>query len=191
MLDILEDYLCLRNYTYERIDGSIVGMKRQLAIDRFQAKGEKEGNIPFIMMLSTKAGGVGINLTAADTVVIFDSDWNPQNDIQAQSRCHRIGQTKKVEVYRLLSRKTYELKMFHMASLKLGLDQAVLQGIENNQKKCSLSKKEIEKLLRHGAYDIFNEDKSGMAEAESNQFISQDIDSILERRTRKLVYENK
>jgi SNF2 family DNA or RNA helicase len=73
----------------------------------------------------------GINLTAADTCIIFDSDWNPQNDLQAQARCHRIGQTKNVKVYRLLTRKTYEMQMFHMSSLKMGLDQAVLQGIEN------------------------------------------------------------
>lgn len=73
----------------------------------------------------------GINLTAADTCIIFDSDWNPQNDLQAQARCHRIGQTKSVKVYRLLTRRTYEMQMFHMSSLKMGLDQAVLQGIEN------------------------------------------------------------
>lgn len=73
----------------------------------------------------------GINLTAADTCIIFDSDWNPQNDLQAQARCHRIGQTKNVKVYRLLTRKTYEIQMFHMSSLKMGLDQAVLQGIEH------------------------------------------------------------
>lgn len=60
------------------------------------------------------------------------SSRNPQNDLQAQARCHRIGQTKKVKVYRLLSRKSYEMQMFHMSSLKMGLDQAVLQGIENN-----------------------------------------------------------
>jgi SNF2 family DNA or RNA helicase len=66
-----------------------------------------------------------------DTCIIFDSDWNPQNDLQAQARCHRIGQTKNVKVYRLLSRKTYEMQMFHMSSLKMGLDQAVLKGFES------------------------------------------------------------
>jgi SNF2 family DNA or RNA helicase len=73
----------------------------------------------------------GINLTAADTVIIYDSDFNPQNDLQAQARCHRIGQTKSVKVYRLLTRKSYEMQMFHMSSLKMGLDQAVLQGLES------------------------------------------------------------
>jgi len=85
----------------------------------------------FLTFLHSTHTKKGINLTAADTCIIFDSDWNPQNDLQAQARCHRIGQTKSVKVYRLLTRKTYEMQMFHMSSLKMGLDQAVLQGIEN------------------------------------------------------------
>lgn len=191
MLDIIEDYLNLRNFKNERIDGSITGLKRQAAIDRFQSKNADGREPPFIMLLSTRAGGVGINLTAADTCIIFDSDWNPQNDLQAQARCHRIGQTKNVKIYRLLTRKTYEMQMFHMSSLKMGLDQAVLQGIENTGgNKDVLSKEEVEKLLKHGAYDIFKEDKDGTSEKESNDFISQDIDSILERRTKTVVHEN-
>mmetsp|Transcript_9183 Transcript_9183/g.21889 ORF Transcript_9183/g.21889 Transcript_9183/m.21889 type:complete len:2363 (+) Transcript_9183:217-7305(+) len=189
MLDILEDYLHVRSMKFERIDGSITGQKRQAAIDRFQDKESKDP--PFIMLLSTRAGGVGINLTAADTCIIFDSDWNPQNDLQAQARCHRIGQTKSVKIYRLLSRKTYEMQMFHMSSLKMGLDQAVLKGFESgNSGEGTMTKEEVEKLLRHGAYDIFNEDKAGSAEAESNDFVEQDIDSILARRSRTVVHEN-
>jgi hypothetical protein len=126
-----------------------------------------------------------------DTCIIFDSDWNPQNDLQAQARCHRIGQTKSVKVYRLLTRKTYEMQMFHLSSMKMGLDQAVLHGFENGgDKEGALSKDEVEKLLRHGAYDIFNEDKAGTTDAESNAFIEQDIDSILERRAKTVVHEN-
>ena len=88
-------------------------------------------------------------------------------------------------------RKTYEMQMFHMSSLKMGLDQAVLKGFETgSSSEGSLSKEEVEKLLRHGAYDIFNEDKAGTAEAESNDFVQQDIDSILERRSRTVVHEN-
>ncbi|CAJ1968173.1 unnamed protein product [Cylindrotheca closterium] len=189
MLDILEDYLHLRSMKFERIDGSITGQKRQAAIDRFQDQESKDP--PFIMLLSTRAGGVGINLTAADTCIIFDSDWNPQNDLQAQARCHRIGQTKSVKIYRLLSRKTYEMQMFHMSSLKMGLDQAVLKGFESgNSGEGTMTKEEVEKLLRHGAYDIFNEDKAGSAEAESNDFVEQDIDSILARRSRTVVHDN-
>jgi len=189
MLDILEDYLRLRQLKVERIDGSITGKKRQMAIDRFQAKGDTKA---FIMLLSTREGRVGINLTAADTCIIFDSDWNLQNDLQAQARCHRIGQTKSVKVYRLLSRKTYEMQMFHMSSLKMGLDQAVLQDFKNETSKGNgaMTKNEIEKLLRHGAYNIFNEEKAGSSEKESNDFINQDIDSILERRTKTAIHEN-
>jgi SNF2 family DNA or RNA helicase len=189
MLDILEDYLDLRQFRHERIDGSITGRRRQQAIDRFQNTNGSDA--PFIMLLSTRAGGVGINLTAADTVIIFDSDWNPQNDLQAQARCHRIGQTKNVKVYRLLSRKTYEMQMFHMSSLKMGLDQAVLKGFESNASgEPTMTKEEVERLLRHGAYDIFNEDKAGSAEAESNDFVQQDIDAILERRSKTVIHSN-
>ena len=81
------------------------------------------------MLLSTRAGGVGINLVAADTVVVYDSDWNPQNDVQAMARCHRIGQTRKVTVYRLLTAGTYEAHMYAVATAKLSLDRAVLDGM--------------------------------------------------------------
>ena len=189
MLDVLEDYLTARQFTKERIDGSITGKSRQQAIDRFQGTSNKEA--PFIMLLSTRAGGVGINLTAADTCIIFDSDWNPQNDLQAQARCHRIGQTKDVKIYRLLTAKTYEMQMFHMSSMKLGLDQAVLSGFEaGSSGEKALTKKEIEKLLRHGAYGILSEEKDGTGEAASNDFVQQDIDTILERRSRTVVHDN-
>lgn len=79
-------------------------------------------------MLSTKAGGLGINLTAARIVIIYDSDWNPQNDVQATARAHRIGQENEVQVYRLITNNTYESQMFQRASKKLGLDQAIFLG---------------------------------------------------------------
>lgn len=164
VLDIVEDYARYRGFGYERLDGSIKSSDRQQAIDRFSAKDSTK----FLFLLCTRAGGVGINLTAADTVVIFDSDWyecylcdwvcvvlgsffclrklncvgdqyfldirlnfpsclfislrrNPQNDLQATARCHRIGQTKEVKIYRLISRGTYEQTMFDRASMKLGI----------------------------------------------------------------------
>jgi len=185
MLDILEDYLADRKHSFSRIDGSITGLKRQIAIDRFQAQDE---SAPFIMMLSTRAGGVGINLTAADTVIIFDSDWNPQNDLQAMARVHRIGQKRAVKIYRLLSSKSYEMQMFNLSSMKMGLDQAVLKGFEGGPGD-SMSKEQVEKLLRHGAYDIMNEEKEGSAEKSSNDFGNQTIDDILARRTRTVVHD--
>jgi len=192
MLDILEDYLNARKRSFERIDGSITGAKRQRAIDRFQMADSSGKNSPSVMLLSTRAGGVGINLTAADTVILYDSDWNPQSDIQAQARCHRIGQTKDVKVYRLLSRKTYEMQMFHKSSLKLGLDQAILNRIENGQTRNNnmMTGDEIERLLRYGAFDLFKEDKDGLSEKESNEFVEQDLDTILARRSKVVVQEN-
>ncbi|GLE06031.1 hypothetical protein PINS_up015242 [Pythium insidiosum] len=193
MLDILQDYLRLRAYRCERIDGNITGNDRQAAIDRFC---DPESSA-FIMLLSTRAGGVGINLTAADTVIIYDSDWNPQNDLQAQARCHRIGQKKSVKIYRLLTAKTYELHMFHQASLKLGLDQAVLGSIRNatdgpkrssTRASTAMSKDEIEGLLKHGAYEMFKEEREGEAEAASKRFSEESIDHILSRST-KIIHD--
>ena len=125
VLDLIEDYLLCKKYSYERIDGRVRGTARQAAIDRF-CRPESDR---FVFLLCTRAGGVGINLTAADTVIIFDSDWNPQNDLQAQARCHRIGQSKPVKIYRLICRNTYERDMFDKASRKLALDRAVLQNM--------------------------------------------------------------
>ena len=96
LLDLIEEYVELRGFGYERLDGSVTGDRRQAAIDRFCAANSQT----FLFLLGTRAGGVGINLTAADTVIIYDPDWNPQNDLQAQANCHRIGQTKRVRAYR-------------------------------------------------------------------------------------------
>uniref|UniRef100_A0A8C0IH60 Chromodomain helicase DNA binding protein 6 n=1 Tax=Bubo bubo TaxID=30461 RepID=A0A8C0IH60_BUBBB len=183
-LDILEDYLIQRRYTYERIDGRVRGNLRQAAIDRFC----KPDSDRFVFLLCRRAGGLGINLTAADTCIIFDSDWNPQNDLQAQARCHRIGQSKAVKVYRLITRNSYEREMFDKASLKLGLDKAVLQDI--NRKGSTngvqqLSKMEVEDLLRKGAYGALMDE-----EDEGSKFCEEDIDQILQRRTQTITIQS-
>ena len=175
VLDIIEDYLIRKDYTFERIDGSVPEIEREAAIERFSSQEDI-----FIFLLCTKAGGVGINLTAADTVIIFDSDWNPQNDVQAQSRCHRIGQKREVKVYRLVTRGTYELQMLDRASKKLGLDHALLDGGELNKSQ-PMAAKEIEKLLRQGAYNIAHDD-----DTEIDNFCAADIDQILERHSKKM-----
>lgn len=163
VLDIIEDYLVLKRFSYERIDGRIRGEMRQEAIDRYSKKDSDK----FVFLLCTRAGGLGINLTAADTVIIYDSDWNPQNDLQAQARCHRIGQKKNVTIYRLITTNTYEREMFDKASLKLGLDKAVLGSMRNEDKfnqrqnqvlpNVQLSKKEIEDLLKKVSWIFMNE----------------------------------
>lgn len=100
MLDILADYLNLRGLPFQRLDGTIAAGPRRVAIDHFNAPGSPD----FCFLLSTRAGGLGINLMTADTVVLFDSDWNPQADLQAMARAHRIGQKSHVMVYRLVSK---------------------------------------------------------------------------------------
>ncbi|KAL5021350.1 hypothetical protein ScPMuIL_000505 [Solemya velum] len=185
VLDILEDYLIHKHYLYERLDGRIRGNIRQEAIDRFS----KPDSDRFVFLLCTRAGGLGINLTAADTVIIYDSDWNPQNDLQAQARCHRIGQSKAVKVYRLITRNSYEREMFDRASLKLGLDKAVLQSMGGGDKvvnpQAQLSKKEVEDLLRKGAYGaLMDENEDG------DKFCEEDIDQILKGRTQVIQIES-
>jgi len=192
VLDLLEELLRLKKYNYERLDGSTRASARHAAVNRFNKKSYQR----FVMLLSTRAGGLGLNLTSADTVIIFDSDWNPQNDLQAMARSHRIGQTRAVSVYRLLTAKTYEMHMFHSASMKLGLDRAVLahqrQQLgkdENDPKKESKSEKEsqakeIDELLKKGAYDVFRDDD----DTEAKKFMETDIDQILERSSRTVTY---
>jgi SWI/SNF-related matrix-associated actin-dependent regulator of chromatin subfamily A member 5 len=152
MLDILEDYCLYRGYAYNRIDGQTNQSDRDSAMDEFNAPGSEK----FIFLLSTRAGGLGINLQTyvlrpaachllmcsltsaspvlcvrdmcrADTVVLYDSDWNPQMDLQAMDRAHRIGQTKQVNVYRLVCEKTMEEKIIEKATRKLFLDALVIK----------------------------------------------------------------
>jgi len=195
VLDLLEELLRFKKYAYERLDGSTGATARATAVDRFNKKSYQR----FVMLLSTRAGGLGLNLTSADTVVIFDSDWNPQNDLQAMARAHRIGQTRAVRVYRLLTAKTYEMHMFHSASMKLGLDRAVLahqrqQGGEDqdtskkgkSKSEKELQAKEIDELLKKGAYDVFRDDD----DSEAQKFMETDIDQLLERSSRTVTYGN-
>ncbi|XP_056893996.1 chromodomain-helicase-DNA-binding protein 1-like [Takifugu flavidus] len=120
MLDIVQDYMEYMDYSYERLDGSIRGEDRDRAVKNFSS------NDIFIFLLSTKAGGVGLNLTAADTVVI-DSDFNPHNDLQAAARCHRIGQNRPVKIIRLIGRDTVEEIMYCRAVSKLNLTKTVIE----------------------------------------------------------------
>ncbi|KAF2153060.1 hypothetical protein K461DRAFT_293353 [Myriangium duriaei CBS 260.36] len=118
MLDILGDYLHLRGHQFQRLDGTIASAARRQAIDHFNAPDSKD----FCFCLSTRAGGLGINLMTADTVILFDSDWNPQADLQAMARAHRIGQKNPVTIYRLVSKDTVEEEVLERARNKLMLE---------------------------------------------------------------------
>ncbi|EGR27208.1 myb domain protein [Ichthyophthirius multifiliis] len=180
-------YLKQKLIKYEKIDGSIKSKERQNSIDRFN---DLTKNI-HVFLLSTKAGGLGINLTSASIVIIFDSDWNPQNDVQATARAHRIGQTQEVQVYRFITKKTYEAEMFERASKKLGIDQAVFMGGEfkrnngenNNNKK--MEKEQIETLLKKGIIGLLNEEEEIK---KSNDFFQDDIEQILQKNSRIAQY---
>ncbi|RNF06590.1 putative helicase [Trypanosoma rangeli] len=123
MLNILERFLSIVGIPYLRIDGSTPAEKRQAFVDRFN-----DDDRITCMILSTRSGGIGLNLTGADTVIFYDSDWNPTMDLQAQDRCHRIGQTKPVTIYRLISEHTVEENILQKARERKKLNNVVIRG---------------------------------------------------------------
>uniref|UniRef100_A0A8D2E0I7 Helicase, lymphoid specific n=1 Tax=Sciurus vulgaris TaxID=55149 RepID=A0A8D2E0I7_SCIVU len=155
MLDILMDYCQLRNFNFSRLDGSMSYSEREENMHNFNTDRDV-----FIFLVSTRAGGLGINLTAADTVIIYDSDWNPQSDLQAQDRCHRIGQTKPVVVYRLVTANTIDQKIVERAAAKRKLEKLIIhknhfKGGQSglNQSKNFLDPKELKELLKSRDYE--------------------------------------
>lgn len=152
MIDILEDYCVWRKFKFCRLDGQTGTMEeRQAGIDEFNA----EGSDVFIYLISTRAGGQGINLATADTVIMYDSDWNPQMDLQAIDRAHRIGQTKPVNVYRMLTRNTIEEKIVERAEKKLKLDNAVIhKGRNLLSDEVRLGKSDLQSMIEHGAEEM-------------------------------------
>jgi len=124
VLDILEDYSNMRGWNSVRFDGGTARAKRNYVVNAFNAFNAPNSD-KFIFLMSTRAGGMGLNLQTADTCILFDSDWNPQPDIQAMARVHRLGQTKTVHVYRLVTEGTVEERMVERAEKKLYLDRMV------------------------------------------------------------------
>ncbi|CAF0863016.1 unnamed protein product [Adineta ricciae] len=163
MLDILEDFLEYLGYKYERMDGKTAGSERQDAIDRFNAPGAEQ----FCFLLSTRSGGLGINLATADTVIIYDSDWNPHNDIQALSRAHRIGQQNKVMIYRFVTRDSVEERITQVAKKKMMLTHLVVRpGVGRGT---NMSKKELDDILRFGTEDLFKDDEEVVGNGEGGE----------------------
>lgn len=192
MLDLLGEYLSLRRFAYQRLDGSIRGEFRKQALEHFNAEGSQD----FCFLLSTRAGGLGINLATADTVIIFDSDWNPQNDLQAQARAHRIGQKNQVNIYRLVTKGSVEEDIIERAKRKMVLDHLVIQRMDtsghtvmassnsratslqdtnNSSKTTPFNKEELSAILKFGAQELFKETENDNEEPQC------DIDEILKR----------
>lgn len=138
-MTILEDYFSYRHFTYLRLDGTTKAEDRGFLLEKFNAKNSEY----FIFLLSTRAGGLGLNLQAADTVVIFDSDWNPHQDLQAQDRAHRIGQQNEVRVLRLVTVNSVEERILAAAKYKLNLDEKVIQAGMFDQKSTGTERKQF------------------------------------------------
>lgn len=176
MLDLLEDFLEGEGYKYERIDGGITGALRQEAIDRFNAPGAQQ----FCFLLSTRAGGLGINLATADTVIIYDSDWNPHNDIQAFSRAHRIGQANKVMIYRFVTRGSVEERITQVAKKKMMLTHLVVRpGMGGKSGGATMSKQELDDILRFGTEELFKDEEG--TEDSTIHYDDKAIDDLLDR----------
>ncbi|KAJ8766328.1 hypothetical protein K2173_022387 [Erythroxylum novogranatense] len=151
LMDILEIYLQLNYYKYLRLDGSTKTEERGALLKAFNAPDSPY----FMFLLSTRAGGLGLNLQSADTVIIFDSDWNPQMDQQAEDRAHRIGQKKEVRVFVLVSVGSIEEVILERAKLKMGIDAKVIQaGLFNNTSTAQDRREMLEEIMRKGTSSL-------------------------------------
>ncbi|GLJ55690.1 hypothetical protein SUGI_1196270 [Cryptomeria japonica] len=168
MLDILEDFMSFLGLSYCRIDGKTSSSERQQRIKNFNST----GSTIFAFLISTRAGGLGINLPSADTVIIYDPDFNPFVDLQAQSRAHRIGQEKTVIVYQLITKCSVEEKILQRSRRKLAMENLVMNSVKNE------TVKELHDILIHGAKNIL--DEHGIA-ATSIQYTEEDIEILLNR----------
>ncbi|TAQ90715.1 hypothetical protein B7494_g1003 [Chlorociboria aeruginascens] len=167
-LDLIEEFLDSLGLRYGRLDGSIGTLEKQKRIDAFNAPDSEL----FAFLLSTRAGGVGINLATADTVIIMDPDFNPHQDIQALSRAHRIGQKKKVLVFQLMTKDSAEEKIVQIGRKKMALDQALIEsmGAEDD------AGVDLESILKHGAEALFNDD-----DRNDIHYDSASVDKLLDR----------
>lgn len=168
VLDILEDYCGKTGFKFVRLDGQSALADRRDIVAEWQTNEEL-----FIFLLSTRAGGVGLNLTAADTVIFFDSDWNPTQDLQAMDRAHRLGQERPVTVYRLISRGTIEERMLIRAQQKSRINDLVIKGGGLNT--------EVE-----GAKDAEIDDIAALLMGEEDFSAKVDSDMVLEKARRSV-----
>ncbi|KAF2713071.1 SNF2 family helicase/ATPase-like protein PasG [Pleomassaria siparia CBS 279.74] len=181
-LDLLGQYLDLRTWPHVRIDGSVAQVDRQSQIRSFNTPSTSK-TAANVFLLSTRAGGQGINLAAADTVILFDSDWNPQQDLQAMDRAHRIGQTRNVIVYRFATRNTVEQKLLESAEAKRRLEKLVIKkgGVRNDGRGKQLEKEheleELQRLLRRSDGEKFDIEENGS----TNLLSKPELEILLDR----------
>ena len=156
-MTIIEDYFNFKGYKFLRLDGMTKSDERADMLKIFNSPGSEY----FIFLLSTRAGGLGLNLQTADTVVIFDSDWNPHQDLQAQDRAHRIGQKNEVRVLRLMTVNSVEERILAAAKYKLNMDEKVIQaGMFNNRSTGSERRELLQSILRADDQDEEEENEA-------------------------------
>lgn len=172
MLDIVEDFLAGTGLKYHRLDGSVTSLERQKRIDSFNEPGSEY----FAFLLSTRAGGVGINLATADTVIILDPDFNPHQDLQALSRAHRIGQKNKVLCFQLMTKGSVEEKIMQIGRKKMALDHALVESMDAKNEKNGEVGEDLESILKHGAEALFND-----GEKEKIKYDAAAIEKLLDR----------
>ncbi|VEU23692.1 DEKNAAC104910 [Brettanomyces naardenensis] len=179
VMDIMEDFLRLRNVKYMRLDGSTKADDRQDMLKAFNAPDSDY----FCFLLSTRAGGLGLNLQSADTVVIFDTDWNPHQDLQAQDRAHRIGQKHEVRIYRLITEDSVEEVILERAHQKLDIDGKVIQAGRFDNKS---SAEEQEAFLKR----MIESEKQKAMEHDTDEMDDEEMNEILARSdTEKVLFE--
>ena len=158
LLVVLEDYCVLRGIEYLKLDGNTKGEDRGELITKFNGSTRYK-----LFILSTRAGGLGLNLQGADTVIIYDSDWNPHQDLQAQDRAHRIGQTQEVRVFRFVTVNSVEESIFETAQEKLQMDAQVIQAGQFNKSSTASDRQEfLRKLLEAGEEEEVGEDTEAL-----------------------------
>lgn len=167
-LDLIEDFLNGLGMRFQRLDGNVSSLEKQKRIDAFNAPESPD----FAFLLSTRSGGVGINLATADTVIIMDPDFNPHQDIQALSRAHRIGQKKKVLVFQLMTKDSAEEKIVQIGRKKMALDQALIESMGDEDD----AGVDLESILKHGAEALFNDDDTN-----DIHYDSASVDKLLDR----------
>jgi len=182
LLDIMSDYMSFRGYIFQRLDGTVPSDVRKKSIEHFNAPNSPD----FAFLLSTRAGGLGINLETADTVIIFDSDYNPQNDLQAMARAHRIGQKNHVNIYRFVTKGTIEEDILERARQKMILEYAIINQMDTAGSRFgakpvapktneAFSKDELSEILKFGAQSMYKTDDTQQAQ----KLEQMDLDDIL------------
>ncbi|KAF5377272.1 hypothetical protein D9615_006425 [Tricholomella constricta] len=168
VMDIMEDFLKMMGWAYLRLDGGTKTEERASFVQLFNAKDSEFK----VFILSTRAGGLGLNLQTADTVIIFDSDWNPHADLQAQDRAHRIGQTKAVLILRFITEKSVEEAMYQRARYKLDIDDKVIQAGRFDNKSTQEEQEEFLRSILEADQEEENEEAGDMNDDELNDLIA-------------------